>query len=121
MKLLVAAAAIGAALLMAPTGASAASFGSAAKAVSVEAGVTEAACGPKCKAYRRGLRRGSRRSGGTEVITTSPSGIDPTTLMLMLGAGGLTGGGNLGALALPLLLSQPQETTVIERRGRRRR
>ena len=109
MKLLVAAAAMGAALFMAPVGASAAQFGAVAKAASVEG--TSGVIQVQSRRYRR-----SR----TEVIQTSP-GIDPTMLAIILGGGALTGGSNLGALALPLLLSQPQETVIVEDRGRRRR
>ena len=67
-----------------------------------------------------------RRRSRTEVITTAPS-IDPLTLMLLLGGGGIGqaglayGGGGLGIapLLLPQLLAPPQ-TVIIEERGGRR-
>lgn len=111
MKLSIAVAALAGALFLLPSGASAnpAAGLVAAKATSVTSGVTEVQS-----------RRRWRRSR-TEVIQTAPSGIDPTTLALILGGGALTGGGNMMSLALPLLLAQPQqETVIVERRGRRR-
>lgn len=60
-----------------------------------------------------------RGHGRTRVIQSAPSGVDVNTLLLLgtLG-GGLGADAGLSAM-LPLLLAQPQTTTVIEERGRR--